>query len=102
MLRMVLDANLDPVAWTAPDGNLPFALRLGQDEANAGGLTAFLSLCGKTTRGACEFSAGTPAATRAKWHTLLRRLRAHPVTIGSPPQTFTYADAFAVAFRGDV
>jgi pimeloyl-ACP methyl ester carboxylesterase len=100
--RMILDANLDPVAWTTPDGNLPFALRLGQDEANAAGLTAFLNLCGKATRAACAFSAGTPAATRAKWHTLLRRLTAHPVTTGSPPQTFTYADAFAVVDLGDV
>jgi pimeloyl-ACP methyl ester carboxylesterase len=100
--RMVLDANLDPVAWTTPDGNLPFALRLGQDEANAAGLTAFLNLCGEATRAACAFSAGTPAATRAKWSTLLRRLAAHPVTTGSPPQTFTYAGAFAVVDLGDV
>lgn len=100
--RMILDASLDPVAWTTPDGNLPVALRLGQDEANAAGMTAFLNLCGRAARAACAFSAGTPAATRAKWHTLLRRLRAHPVTTGSPPQTFTYADAFAVADLGDV
>jgi pimeloyl-ACP methyl ester carboxylesterase len=100
--RMVLDANLDPVAWTTPDGNLPFALRLGQDEANAAGLTAFLNLCGQATTAACAFSVGTPAATRAKWSTLLRRLTARPVTIGSPPQNFTYADAFAVVDLGDV
>jgi TAP-like protein len=59
-------------------------------------MTAFLNLCGKTTKAACAFSASAPAATRAKWNTLLRRLRAHPVTFGSPPQTFTYADAFTV------
>jgi pimeloyl-ACP methyl ester carboxylesterase len=100
--RMILDASLDPVAWTTPDANLPYALRLGQDEANAAGLTAFLNLCGQATTAACAFSAGTPAATRAKWHTLLRRLTAHPVTAGSPPQTFTYADAFLVADLGDV
>lgn len=46
---MLLDANLDPVAWTTS---------------------------------ACAFSAGTPAATCAKWSTLLRRLAARPVTIG--------------------
>jgi pimeloyl-ACP methyl ester carboxylesterase len=100
--RMVLDANLDPVAWTTPDGNLPFTLRLGQDKAGAAAMTAFLNRCGQATRAACAFSAGTPAATRAKWNTLLRRLTAHPVTIGSPPQTFTYADAFGVVDLGDV
>jgi pimeloyl-ACP methyl ester carboxylesterase len=94
--RMVLDANLNPVTWTTRDGNLPFSLRLGQDEANAAEMTDFLNLCGHTTTAACAFSAGTPAATRAKWNTLLRRLRAHPVTFGSPPQTITYADAFTV------
>ena len=100
--RMVLDANLDPVAWTTPDGNLPWALREGIDEAQAADMTAFLNRCGQATTAACAFSAGTPAATRAKWSTLLRRLTAHPVTIGSPPQTFTYAAAFAVVDLGDV
>lgn len=100
--RMILDANLDPVAWTTPDRNLPFTLRLGQDEANAAGMTAFLNLCGQAARTRCAFSAGTPAGTRAKWNTLLRRLTAHPVTVGSPPQTFTYADAFGVVDLGDV
>jgi hypothetical protein len=56
-------------------------------------MRAFLDLCGKTTTSACAFSAGTPAATRSKWATLLRRLRRHPVTIGTPPQIYTYAIA---------
>jgi pimeloyl-ACP methyl ester carboxylesterase len=100
--RMVLDANLDPVTWTTPEGNLPYALREGIDEANAADMTAFLNLCGQATTAACAFSAGTPAATRAKWNTLLHRLTAHPVTIGSPPQTFTYADALGVVDLTDV
>ena len=100
--RMVLDANLDPVAWTTPDGNLPWALREGLDEAQAADMTAFLDLCGQATKAACAFSAGTPAATRAKWNTLLRRLTAHPVTAGSPPQTFTYAAAVALVDLTDV
>jgi pimeloyl-ACP methyl ester carboxylesterase len=86
---MILDANVNPVAWTHPDGGLPFWLRQGTDQASAG----LPYLCGKTTTSACAFSAGNPAATRAKWATLLRRLRRHPVTIGTPPQTHTYADA---------
>jgi pimeloyl-ACP methyl ester carboxylesterase len=94
--RMVLDANLNPVAWTHPDGDLPTFLRQGSDQASAAVMRAFLDLCGKTATSACAFSAGTPAATRAKWDTLLRRLRRHPVTIGTPPQTYTYAIAVAV------
>jgi pimeloyl-ACP methyl ester carboxylesterase len=94
--RMVLDANLNPVAWTHPDGVLPTFLRQGSDQASAAVMRAFLDLCGKTTTSACAFSAGTPAATRAKWAALLRRLRRHPVTIATPPQTYTYAIAVTV------
>ena len=100
--RMILDANLNPRAWTTPDASLPTSLRLGQDQALAANMTAFLDLCGKATKAACAFSAGTPAATRAKWHTLLRRLRAHPVTAGRPPQTFTYNDAVELVNLGQV
>jgi pimeloyl-ACP methyl ester carboxylesterase len=94
--RMVLDANLNPVAWTHRDGVLPTFLRQGSDQASAAVMRGFLDLCGKTTTRACAFSAGTPAATRAKWATLLRRLRRRPVTIGTPPQAYTYATAVAV------
>src|SRR6202167_4297267 len=89
--HIVLDGNLHPVAWTRPDG-APTFLAQGTDQASAASMRAFLDLCGKTTTSACAFSAGTPAATRAKWATLLRRLCRHPVTIGSPPQTYTYAE----------
>src|ERR1700722_8503187 len=94
--RMVLDGNLNPVAWTHRDGVLPTFLRQGSDQASAAVMRAFLDLCGKTTTSACAFSAGTPAATRAKWATLLRRLRRRPVTVGAPPQTYTYATTVAV------
>jgi pimeloyl-ACP methyl ester carboxylesterase len=93
--HMVLDGNLNPVAWTHAVGDLTTHMRLNTDEASAATLATFLDLCGKTTTAGCAFSAGTPAATRAKWNTLLRRLRAHPVTAGSPARTYTYADAVA-------
>ena len=100
--RIILDGNLNPVAWTNPDGVLPIWLRLHSDQASAASMRAFLDLCGKTTAAACAFSAGTPAATRAKWDTLLRRLGRHPVTIGTPPQTYTYADAVVSVPLGTV
>lgn len=89
--HMVLDGNLNPVAWSR-GGRLPDALRQGADLAAASVLRSFLDLCGKASTSACAFSAGSPAATRAKYATLLHRLLRHPVTIGTPPQTFTYAD----------
>jgi hypothetical protein len=87
---MVLDGNLNPVAWSE-GGRLPDVLREGEDLATASVMRSFLNLCGKAAPTECAFSAGTPAATRAKYATLLHRLRQHPVTIGTPPQTFTYA-----------
>ena len=79
--RMVLDGNLDPVAYTTNDHThgLPMFLRDREDEASAATLRAYLDLCGKAPATACAFTAGTPAATRAKFATLIRRLRAHPV-----------------------
>ena len=82
---MVLDGDLDPVAWTS-GGSLPSSLRRGDDLATAATLNSFLNPCGAVSRQACAFSAGTPAATRAKFTTLLNRLLKHPVTSGSPPQ----------------
>jgi pimeloyl-ACP methyl ester carboxylesterase len=85
--RMALDGDVDPVAWTNGNGGPPSFLRLGNDQASAAVLKGFLDLCGKASTAACAFSAGTPAATRAKYDTLLRRLRRHPVTMGTPPDT---------------
>jgi pimeloyl-ACP methyl ester carboxylesterase len=93
--RMILDGNVNPVALTTADGNLTTFLRLDTDEGIAANMAAFLRLCGKTTTAACAFSASTPAATTAKWNTLLSRLSKHPVTIGSPPRTYTYAGTIA-------
>ncbi len=101
--RIILDGNLNPVAWTHPDGVLSTFLRQGADQASAATMRAFLDLCGKATTSACAFSAGTPAATRAKWAVLLRRLCRHPVTIGTPPQAYhTYADAVVTVPLGAV
>jgi pimeloyl-ACP methyl ester carboxylesterase len=91
---MVLDANVDPVAWTNggdEDASLDLALRLGSDKSAAKTLDAFLSLCGQAATSQCAFSGGSASATKAKWRTLLRSLREHPVTLGSPPRTWTYA-----------
>jgi pimeloyl-ACP methyl ester carboxylesterase len=100
--RMVLDANLDPVAWTGPDGRLTTFLRQHSDQATGADMRAFLRLCGQRSTAACAFSAGTPSATRAKWTTLSRRLRRHSVTAGHPARAYTYADVAASVPLGTV
>jgi pimeloyl-ACP methyl ester carboxylesterase len=89
---MVLDGNVDAVAWTNGGRKHTFlstSLRLGSDKASAKTLNAFLTLCGQASTEQCAFSAGSASATRAKWATLLHRLRQQPVTIDG--QTITYA-----------
>jgi pimeloyl-ACP methyl ester carboxylesterase len=89
---MVLDGNVDPVAWTNRGKERTFlstSLRLGSDKASAKTLDAFLTLCGRASTDQCAFSAGSAAATRAKWDTLLHRLREQPVTLDG--NTVTYA-----------
>ena len=100
--RMVLDGNVNPVAWTTSDSSLPTFLRLGADQGSAANMAAFLSLCAKAGRTACAFSAGTPAATTAKWDALLSRLKKHPVTAGDPAQRYTYASTIASVPLGQV
>jgi pimeloyl-ACP methyl ester carboxylesterase len=89
--HMVFDGTVDPVAWTSP-GILPSSLRAGKDLATAAALHSYLDLCGQAPVSACPFSAGTPAATEAKFATLEKILQQHPVNFGTPPQAITYAD----------
>jgi pimeloyl-ACP methyl ester carboxylesterase len=94
---MVLDGNVDPVAWATGYGDeaalFGTTLRIGQDEGMAATLRAFLTRCGQATAGACAFSAGSAAATQAKYQALLRRPRQRPETLNG--QTVTYAVATA-------
>ena len=59
------------------------------DLASAKTLNAFLGLCGQASTDRCVFSAGSPAATQAKWTTLLQRVREHRATFDD--RTITYA-----------
>jgi pimeloyl-ACP methyl ester carboxylesterase len=91
--RMVLDGNLNPVTWTS-GGPVPSSVKEGDGPDTAAQTRAFLSLCGKQAASVCAFSAGSPTATRARFATLLSRLRAHPVTIGG--QALGYSAPFAI------
>ncbi|MGP3735128.1 alpha/beta hydrolase [Streptomyces sp. GDS52] len=100
--RLVLDGNVDPLTWfgeTGPAGEAGAAgeavpaggsgtaggseavntfLRLGSHLGSADTLAQFLDHCGRAPVTRCVFSAGTPAATRDKYDTLMRRLAARP------------------------
>ncbi len=63
---------------------------MGSDKAAARALDAFLAICGQRSTQACAFSAGSPAATKAKWGALLARLRRAPINLGGT--AYTYAE----------
>ena len=91
--RLVLDGNVPPEAWTnggRPNPRLSTYLRMRSDKAAVKALAAFLRICGQRSTQACAFSAGSPAATRAKWDALLARLRQAPISLGGT--AFTYAE----------
>lgn len=95
--RMVLDGNTAPDAVTNGGKSKPalsLSLRLGENSAVAKVLGAFLRICGQNSASECAFSAGSPAATSAKWSALLARLQQAPINLGGP---FTYAELLNVA-----
>jgi pimeloyl-ACP methyl ester carboxylesterase len=81
---IVLDGNLEPKAYVgtqikANGGRfLTTGLRDRSDQSAAKTLNAFLDLCGATNTADCAFSAGSPAATQAKYAALLQRLQRLP------------------------
>ena len=93
---LVLDADVNPTAYVhrgaklAGGSFLDTFLRQRSDRGSARTLDAFLKLCGRADAGHCAFSAGTPAATKAKFDALLRRLRTHPQSAD-----ITYAELVA-------
>jgi pimeloyl-ACP methyl ester carboxylesterase len=95
--RMVLDGNLDPIDWTTDASQQPVAVRIGQPQAARGTMNDFLDLCGKATTKECAFSAGSPAATTAKWDQLVRLASKHPIDLGGQQGTVTYADVLALS-----
>ncbi|MGW7288442.1 alpha/beta hydrolase [Streptomyces sp. NPDC054847] len=81
--RLVVDGNVDPRAWAnggaTGEPELNTFLRLGSHRGSAETLGQFLDHCGRAPVERCVFSAGSPEATRAKYHSLLRRLESRPV-----------------------
>jgi pimeloyl-ACP methyl ester carboxylesterase len=93
---LVLDGNVAPDAWTAGGDRRPrlsISLRIGSDSGSAKALNVLLKRCGQVSTADCAFSAGTAATTKAKFDTLLERLRKRPIMLGSgaSAETVTYA-----------
>lgn len=95
---LVLDGDLNPRAYVRRQEQanagafLGTWLRQRSDQGAAKTLDAFLDLCGRAETTGCAFSAGSAAATRAKFETLLRRLRSGPEGAG-----ITYAELVSQA-----
>ncbi|HEX2943727.1 MAG TPA: alpha/beta hydrolase [Rhodopila sp.] len=80
----VLDGAVAPTAWAAngnDDPRLSTFVRVGSDFGASDTMTAFMLACGTAGTSGCAFADQTPDATVQKWHTLLDRLQANPVTI---------------------
>ena len=96
---MVLDSNLDPRADVSSQIKanagryLTTELRERSDQSAARTLNAFLNRCGANTSD-CTFSAGNPAATQAKYATLLQRLQRL-----TPSAKVTYAETVSTVER---
>lgn len=95
---MSLRSNVDPVAWVSAVKQhgrfLSTSLRENQDQGSAVTLRAFLDMCGQVGTARCAFSAGSAAATEAKYAALLRRTPLHPA------HGIGYAELVAGTVRG--
>jgi pimeloyl-ACP methyl ester carboxylesterase len=90
---LVLDGNIAPSNWraTAPsDPSHSISMRIGSDALTAKTLDDFFTMCGNVGTTRCPFSAGTPAATHAKFVAFMNRLQAGPIYLG--PRAITYTE----------
>ena len=98
--RMVLDGNLNPVAWSTAGSQAPVFTRLDSSQASGKTMAAFLRLCGQAATTACAFSAGTPAAAAQDRYTgPWNRRPASPIlVIGNTGDPLTaYQDSVAMS-----
>lgn len=95
---MVLSSNIDPRSYVQRAGRggafLSTFLRQRSDQGAAKTLGAFLDLCGRAGTADCAFSAGSAAATRAKFASLLARLGRHP------PRASSYSELVSSTILG--
>jgi pimeloyl-ACP methyl ester carboxylesterase len=93
---VVLDSNIDPIAWSVGEGGqsatLPFSTRLKSAAGAQATLNEFFRLCDE---GDSPFKGENPGDTAAKFAAMAAQLRAQPLIIIMPDGStfvFTYAD----------
>nr|WP_294505781.1 alpha/beta hydrolase [uncultured Rhodopila sp.] len=89
---LILDGNLDPEVYTNygnPVATASDGVRFGSSESSAKSVEAMLDQCGVAGPAKCAFSTGDAAGTRARYETLLKRLKVSPQTYSGI--VFTYA-----------
>lgn len=82
MRAITLDGNVQPAAWVdrSPRGRfLPTFMRQNSDRGAAVTLAAFLRQCARAGVDRCDFAASTVKATVAKFDSLVRAMRRHPL-----------------------
>ena len=102
---MELVGNDEPDGYTnggADTATFDNSLRQIVDRGTADTLDAFLDRCGRVSTKLCAFSAGSGPATKAKYDSLLRKLRAHPVTAGDVSYTYDLMVTMTVVSLYDV
>jgi len=93
---VVLDSNIDPIAWTVGEGSqsdtLPFSTRLKSAAGAMATLREFFRLCDE---GDSPFKGEGPGDTETIFAAMAARLKAQPLVITTPTgftYEFTYAD----------
>lgn len=82
---MVLDGNMDPVAYFEDEPLAGTTLRIHNDLATAETLQQFAARCAAAGSARCGFAAPDAAATAAKFESLAARLAARPVAVDAFP-----------------
>lgn len=86
--KLILDGALDPELYTQANPTLSDGLRFGSSESSAASVYAMLDACGVAGPEKCAFSTGDAAGTRARYETLLKRLKANPQLYNGTPVTY--------------
>jgi pimeloyl-ACP methyl ester carboxylesterase len=106
---MVLDGVINPPWYTSfdqGDGGVvgpdtTSFLRSGSNQGSADTFGAFIDECARAGVGRCAFAAPSAAATRAKFDTLMERLRTNPAIPVRPDglETISYSDVLEVVWN---
>ena len=101
---MVLDGVIDPPSYTSADHSAGDVagpetnsfLRILSDRGSSAALDEFFARCAAAGANHCPFAAASAAETRARFDTLMARLRAEPMVVQGPAGTLTVTYSLVV------